>query len=307
MLFTIQIVIPQEINDDHTDFFSRKGKFFGKNPPIETAEVFMDGVISSIGKAEMCAAFTDEGTRFYYNALHDGYWTIFECKMVNKKWTEPSPINFTNGFTDRDFTVSPDGKQLYFGSDRPRYKGGEKLKSLDIYVSEKTEFGTWSEPQNLGEAINTDYFENYPSVDANGNLYFFSNRKEGMGGCEIYMSKFVDGKYQASELLSNSINSAQHDWDSFIAPNGSYIIFSSKDREDTIGLQDLYVSFKDKNGKWTKAVNMGPKINSTGDEICPSVSVDGECLFFTSRRRGKADIYWINAKIIETLKPNFLK
>ncbi len=289
-----------------SDFPILEEAYFGKEAPTEYAEVFMDGIISKLNEAEMCAGFTDNGTCFYYNAQHNGAWTIFETKIQNKKWTKPQPVNFTNGYTDRDFTISPDGNKIYFGSNRPRVKGQKKQKSLDIYVSVKNDSGIWNEPQNMGNVINTNYSENYPAIDANGNLYFFSNRGEGQGGCEIYLSRFINGGYLEPELLSSAINSNKHDWDSFIAPDGSYIIFSSQNRDDTIGLQDLYISFKDKNGKWIDAINMGPKVNSTKDEICPSVSTDGNYFFFTSRRRGLADIYWINAEIIETLKPKEL-
>ena len=48
---------------------------------------------------------------------------------------------------------------------------------------------------------------------------------------------------------------------------------------------------------------MGPRVNSTDDEICPSVSLDGKYFFFTSRRRGNADIYWMTSEIINDLKP----
>ena len=78
-------------------------------------------------------------------------------------------------------------------------------------------------------------------------------------------------------------------------------------RDDTHGTQDLYLSFKNQDGSWTKAKNMGTAVNSTDDEICPSVTLDGEYLFFTSRRRGNADIYWVDAKIIEDLKAEYLK
>jgi Tol biopolymer transport system component len=198
--------------------------------------------------------------------------------------------------------MSPDGKTLFFGSNRPRKRGDEKLPSLDIYYSRRTGPGKWTEPHNLSKTVNSDFNENYPSIDSAGNVYFFSSRNEGLGGCEIYVSKYENSRYKTPELLDKNINSYKNDWDSFISPDGNYIIFSSQNRDDTIGRQDLYISFKDKNGRWTKAVNMGPRVNSTGDEICPSVSLDGKYFFFTSRRRGTADIFWIDAKIIDELK-----
>jgi len=181
----------------------------------------------------------------------------------------------------------------------------KKSTSLNIWMAERIRPGEWSEPVNLGNVINTNYTENYPSVDEKGNLFFFSCRKEGLGGCEIYTSKFYDGKYQQPELLNEKVNSDKHDWDPYIAKDGSFIIFSSQNREDSIGKQDLYISYKNRNGDWTEAVNMGPRVNSTEDEICPSISPDGEHMFFTTRRRGHSDIFWIDSNIIEELKPDY--
>ncbi|RDY61715.1 TolB family protein [Flagellimonas nanhaiensis] len=307
LLVGTKCIIAQNIEENPLDFPILKGPYFGGEVPDMFSEVFIDEVISKENEPEMCGVFTDEGTKFYYNALHNGVWTIFETKLVDRQWLRPKPIDFSNGYTDRDFTISPDGNKLYFGSNRPKPQENGKSNNLDIYVSEKLASGKWSEPKNMGNIINSNRTENYPSVDLKGNLYFFSCRDEGNGGCEIYISRFVSGTYQTPELLSNAINSDKHDWDSFVAPDGSYIIFSSQNREDTVGMQDLYISYKNNNGNWTNAINMGPRINSTNDEICPSVSLNGDYLFFTSRRRGKADIYWISAKIIETLKPEYLK
>lgn len=103
-------------------------------------------------------------------------------------------------------------------------------------------------------------------------------------------------------LLGPGVNSELHDWDAFVAPDESYLIFSSQDRPDSVGAQDLYISFRNEDGSWTEARNMGPRVNSPSDEICPSVSIDGEILFFTSRRRGDADVYWMSSVIIAELK-----
>ncbi len=290
--------------DNVSKFPDLKGSYFGLTAPVENAEVFMDSIISLNGSSEMCAAFSIDGNEFYYNSQVNGLWTIFETRNLNGKWTEPKPINFSSTYTDRDFTLSPNGNKIYFGSNRPKTSESRKLDNLDIYVSERNKSGTWNNPYNIGNSINTSFTENYPSVDVKGNLYFFSCRNEGLGGCEIYMARLINGEYQSPELLGNEINSDKNDWDSFIASDGSFIIFSSQNRHNTIGKQDLYISFKNKNGEWLEAVNMGEQINSPEDEICPSITLDGKYLFFTSRRRGDADIYWIDTKIIEELRSN---
>lgn len=291
----------------HDDFPVLKGAYLGQETPGNISKVFMDGIISTMENPEMCAAFTADGKEFYYNRLYKGRWTIFFSEEVDEKWTTPRPMPLSSTYTDRDFTMSPDGQRIYFGSNRPLKKGETPLKSLDICVTIHSKNNTWEQPINLGYPVNTPEFgENYPSVASNGNLYFFSSRNDGLGGCEIYMSKFSKGRYLAPVNLGSAINSEKNDWDAFIAPDESYIIFSSQNREDTLGAQDLYISYK-KDSIWTKARNMGKKVNSFSDEICPSISLDGKYLFFTSRRRGERDIYWISSKIIQELKPEEIR
>ncbi len=306
LIFSVNIFClnscPGQQRENNDFILSSAGAYFDQEAPVDVAGLFMNEVISKYSEAEMCGTFSENGTAFYYNAELNGNWTIFLTSMIDGKWCTPKPIGFTDGFTDRDFTISPDGRYLYFGSNRPRTKGEVKQQKLDLFVSKKMATGDWSEPTNLGSTINTEYSENYPSIDSAGNLYFFSNRNEGLGKCEIYMSVRRNGQFEEPKLLDDNINSDKNDWDSFIAKDNSYIIFSSQNRDDTMGLQDLYISFKDKNGKWTEALNMGSRVNSTADEICPNVSSDGKYFFFTSRRRGLADIFWIDAGIIEDLR-----
>lgn len=88
------------------------GAYFGKTAPKENAEVFMNEIISKLDEPEMCAAFTKDGKEFYYNALQNGNWAIFVTREINGVWTKPVPINFTSGYTDRDFTIFQRGHKL---------------------------------------------------------------------------------------------------------------------------------------------------------------------------------------------------
>jgi hypothetical protein len=170
-------------------FPALEGPYLGQTAPRDSAELFLDGVISKLDAPEMNSGFSPDGKEFYYCAQHRGDWAIFATREENGRWTEPAPLPFTAGYTDRDFTMSPDGQRIYFGSNRPRNAGGPKLERLDIVYTEKSPAGEWSEPVNVGPLINTDYGENYPCVAQNGNLYFFSCRDDGFGGCELYMAK----------------------------------------------------------------------------------------------------------------------
>lgn len=285
-----------------------KGPYMGQKPPGMKAEIFLDVFISTADNPEMNSAFTKNGKEFYYCTRNNNNWSIFFTLEVNGKWEKPKPLHFSSSnFTDRDLTISPDENRIYFGSNRPLKNGTTPLDLLNIFYIERLQNNDWSEPHNAGEIINGKHGGNYPSIASNGNLYFFTSRINGIGKCDIVVAKYIEGQYTAPLCLSTAINSKQNDWDSYIAPDESYIIFSSQNRSDTFGDQDLYISFRKENGEWAKARNMGSKVNSVSSEICPIVTLDGKYLFFTSRLRGNADVYWINAKIIKELKPENLK
>ena len=75
------------------------------------------------------------------------------------------------------------------------------------------------------------------------------------------------------------------------------------DRPENMGTVDLYVSFKDESGAWTPLTNMGEAVNSTSQDLCPFVTTDGAYLFFNSHRGGQADVFWIDAEVIEQFRP----
>jgi len=111
----------------------------------------------------------------------------------------------------------------------------------------------------------------------------------------------VDGKYQKPIAFDDNINSGGYDYDPMIAPDESFLIFASG-RKGGYGANDLYISFKNEDGSWTKAKNMGEKINSRTTEYAPSLSPDGNYFFFTSNINGSSDIFWVSSKIIEELR-----
>jgi len=87
--------------------------------------------------------------------------------------------------------------------------------------------------------------------------------------------------------------------DVLIAPGGSFLVFTAVGRDDGHGSGDLYVSFRDPAGQWLPAINMGGTINTPSSEFCPTLSPDGRYFFFTSRRQGTDDIYWVDAEVIQ--------
>jgi Tol biopolymer transport system component len=126
------------------------------------------------------------------------------------------------------------------------------------------------------------------------------------------------------ENLGEAINSPTGDGDPYVSPDGKMMIFMSWGREDDLGGGDLYISFK-QDGEWSKAKNLGPKINSNQFEYCPMMSPDGKYFFWTSYRtsnynspnprgyqalesrlsgtdNGLGNVYWIDAKVLEEFR-----
>jgi Tol biopolymer transport system component len=263
---------------------SAKGPY-GSTRPLPEPIVFGEGTIST-GDMELNTAFTPDGRTLYFTKRTPKYqfWIIVVSHFQRGGWSEPEVAEFSGQYGDFDPFISPDGSKLFFCSTRPA--AGQPKTDFDIWLVEKKGTG-WGAPQPLAEPINTKAQEYYPSVASNGTLYFSSSREGGKGRGDIYRARLVDGKYAEPENLGDAINSQYHDGDPYIAPDESYLVFVSYGRPDGLGDGDLYISFR-RDGAWTKAVNLGPKINSSALDFCPIVSPDGKYFFFTSER-GFAD------------------
>jgi hypothetical protein len=135
----------------------------------------------------------------------------------------------------------------------------------------------------MGSPINTEHGEFYPSVSDNGNLYFTRDNPDLKTKDDIYMSEFRNNTYETPKKLSLSINSEGYEYNAFIAPDESYLIFGSYNRKDGFGSGDLYISFLMEKG-WTLAENLGDTINSNKMDYCPFVDTKTNSIYFTSKR-----------------------
>jgi hypothetical protein len=177
----------------------------------------------------------------------------------------PSPIN--NGSATTFGSFSPDGKLLYFVSDRKGGYGG-----TDIYVSEYFGNNTFGTPKNLGPKINTQYNEESPFVCQNGVLYFSSEGHTSIGGYDIFASvKDVAGNWQMPLNIGIPFNSVKNDF--FFRPmaNGQMAYLSS-DREGTKGSSDIFKADYAKREINTNGIVAGTIIAPT--TIDPSKSIE---------------------------------
>jgi Tol biopolymer transport system component len=250
--------------------------------PPATLSLFGEGTISTFLN-ERDFAISPDGNEIYYTVSipRSVFQTIVYCKRVKgNKWTQPEVVSFAGKFSDLEPAFSSDGNTLYFASNRPLE--GSEPKDFDIWKVARIATG-WGTPVNLGSTINTTQDEFYPSVSKSGNLYFTATYNEGIGREDIYVARYSNESYQKPTVLDTAINTKFYEFNAFVSAEEDYMLFTSYGRSDDAGGGDLYMSVKDKNGKWKQAINL-KEINSKQLDYCPYVSPDSKILFVTSER-----------------------
>lgn len=280
--------------------------YLGQNPPGKTPEIFAPGIISLDNRLETYPTFSPDGKEMFFSVVNSAWniGTIFNSKLVNGNWTQPDTAIFSkNNYINWESFISPDGKKQFFASNRP------PSNDMDIWMTELKSGSAWQEPVRLNSPVNSAFADGSACVVSNGNLYFTSRRGGGVGGSMIFRSQFIDNNYPQIENLGGIIKTTTDEAEPFVAPDESYMIFISQNRQGGYGGWDLWICFKNKDNSWSEPVNMGKDINSAKEEYGPRVTPDGKYLFFTRETRGKdMDIYWVSAGIIDSLKSaNFIQ
>lgn len=222
----------------------------------------------------------------------DGYFEdLYISKRVDGKWTQAKPVGKpVNVRAQHDATIglSPDGHTLFVYVDG-RGNG-------DIYES-TDEDGTWSEPKMMDKTINTENHEPDASLTFDGKrLYFTSDKPGGNGGHDIYYSDWDDEKERWGEAVNigTTINTPYNERSVFIHPDGETMYFASTGH-NTMGGFDIFYS-KLVDNVWTTPVNLGPPINTPGDDVQLVVAGNGRFGYYSSYRSGgfgEKDIYVI--------------
>lgn len=313
------------LNSDSV-FTPLNGPYLGQKPPGTVPEVFAPNILSA-GEAEYKITFSPDGMAFCYNlSTPKAQWIVEPVGLFKKSfmmytcveaghWTEPKELPFDLHLDKHYPFFSPDGQRLYYND----IKDGAPRKM--VVEREKED---WSDPRELefeGEFQRDGLFM---SIASNGNLYF------GMSpdgeNTFIYFSKYENGVYRKPVMLRDVIAEAGGGHHPYIAPDESYLIFDYRTSNNGTGEEDLYISFRDPNGKWMKPINMGKGVNTAYREKRAFVSFDGKYLFFISNRinaeiperpltlsqvqrltrapkNSFQHIYWVDAKVIEDLRP----
>ena len=269
-------------------------------------EVFLPGVISGEG-IELFFALHPNLEEAYFTRVTRGRSLIMVTYLKSGEWTEPVAVSFSSDFQDAGPFITPDGKRLYFWSNRPLTPTTPLMRYHQIWTVEREGDG-WGEPENLLLPIESVEGEWDVSVTADGTLYYMANYPS-LGGYGLYRAEDVNGIFQMPErieVLSNE--QGMIELEPMISPDEKWMIFYSVGREDNLTpdgrVGDLYFSVRQPSGDWSVPLNLGSPVNSEAEEATPAFSPDGRFLFFASNRDARTnfpDIYWVSMDVIADL------
>ena len=238
---------------------TRIAKLFKQNEEsIRVHEVFSDMGLTS---DEMNLVISGDEKTLAWAAAQKFYDALFYTRQENEVWTKPRNITPQVG-SDGDaypLSLSYDGNTMLLY----RYDAGT---NGDIYVS-RFDNDRWSKLERLPEPVNSDYYEAYASLSADGKeIFFSSNRPGGFGGLDIYQSAMDEaGNWGPAINLGPQINTMEDEVTPFVSKDGKYLFFSSGGHTNMGGLDVFYAKKLDE-GTWSQAFNPGYPLNSTGDD-----------------------------------------
>jgi hypothetical protein len=246
-------------------------------PPDDgTPVLFAPGVIST-GDV-FASTFTPDGhTIVFTKVAANRPLTLMQSHWRDGLWTTPETLPFSGTYRDLDPAFSPDGRRLYFSSRRPTGASAADTASLDdTWYADRLANG-WGTPVRIAGAVNSDAMDMYPSVTRRGTLYFDSSRSTRRMAYRA--DALPGGGWSQPVPLDVAINGDSGSSNLFVDPDERFVVFATR-RADGYGGADLHVSWRTGTG-WSRAVNLGPTVNTAETEFCPFVSHDGRYLFFT--------------------------
>ncbi|MEP0266292.1 hypothetical protein [Dokdonia sp.] len=266
----------QKVND--SDFPRLEDPFFAQKPPGLIPEIFAPRIVST-AHSELTTAFSPDVKEIYFRKYDEGLENevLVAIQYKDNLWAETFEV-------PRGEHISPDGKIMYIGNE----------------YRERTPSG-WSEVKPLGAP-----FDSIPIMrltTSSKNTYYFDdvslfNDKPPI--VNIHYSRLIDGIYEKPKILNIDTGTTLK-FHPFIAEDESYLIFDSKTEN---GNANIYISFRQKDGSWGAAINLGAQINTELSEVHGSVTPDGKYFFFRrTLSNGEKNRMWVDAGFIEALRP----
>ncbi len=242
-------------------------------PPALTltgaAEVVGRGVVSTPA-TEVKIALSPDGKRALWGVIGwdggAGGWDIVESERQGDTWSPPRPVSFDSPANDFDPAFAPDGRAVYFFSNRPGGLGGDDLYAVPIDAT-----GGYGAAVNLGAGVNSagDEWAPVPSPDG-GALLFASDGRGGLGGHDLFVATRRGDAWVDAANLGAPVNGPRDDFDAAYL-DGDAIVFSSGINDDDAPDVKLYLTRRGRGG-WTAPEALPAAINcSTLLNIGPAI------------------------------------
>lgn len=217
---------------------------------------------------------------------------FFKSRTVNAKEIIAAPVNvkientgdsINSSYPDYSPVLSADEATLIYTTRRNTSTGGDKTPDgqyfEDIVVSYKDENGIWSSPKSLGQFVNTNGHEASINLSPDGQTLIVYRDDGGNGN--VYFTTWDGKDWSTLQSFGSDINTKY--WESHACLSADYnTLYFVSDRPGGFGGRDIYRCVKLPNGAWSKALNVGPTINTKYDEDGPFIHPDGVTLIFAS-------------------------
>lgn len=242
---------------------------------------------------EYFPSLTIDGHTLIFNKRINSDEDFYESNLVNGVWSKAKPVEgkVNTNLNEGAQTISQDGQWLIFtGCNYP-----EGMGSCDLYISYRLKNGKWTEAENMGPIINSEFWDSSPSLSPDKkDLYFSSSRPGGYGGRDIWVShRSANGKWTKPQNLGAEVNTDADETCPFIHADNQTLYFNSNGHMG-YGMADLFLCRKINDSTWSNPENLGYPINTIDDEGSLIVAADGKTSYYASERtdsRGALDLY----------------
>ncbi len=255
--------------------------------PVETGFAMVAPGIISTELPEFALTISGDGKEMYFTRISAdrSKWLIMMSRRSAGQWSTPVVASFSGNWRDLDPFITPDGKRLYFTSNRPRTSSN--VTSFSTWYVDRAGSG-WGEPIDPGPPLNSDSSDAFVSVSRAGDLYFSSTRQ---GEQAVYVSRLSGGHWAVPVrvLLYPPADGAGNP---MISPDGRVLLVTQRNRDGDTDI--MYGCFREgrgselpeRDGNWTDLRALPAPVNSPKLDFAPAIDAAGTTLYFTSERPG---------------------
>lgn len=262
---------------------------------VHAGELVGPGVISTPWQETSAALSPDNDTLYFMRSdVAEKDDTILVDHRNGDGWGTPAVAVFSGQWHDSEPAFSPDGKRLYFVSNRPVHAGdtpvmaetgGQSFAGTNLWFVERQRNGEWGAPVHVDGALNDGAMIYNPSVAANGDVYFSAHRSDSGKAYQIYVARRSGDGFAAPERVD--LGDTDHNrMDPAIDPDQRFILYAGNEG-DSLGSADIYIAFREADGRWGKPLHVPGDVNSASLENAPSLGRRFGELYVASNREAE--------------------